>query len=199
MNQSIRKKFKIAVCCSGGGGNFRAIVDARDDLQIEIVLLIVDRECGATSIAEQCQIKIMCIAAKGDAHNFARDLDAALDDDIDLVVLAGFLPIIPASVCTKWHKKIINTHPSLLPKYGGKGMVGVKVQEAVMAARETYAGCTVHYVSSVVDGGEIILQSKIGIDYQETAWQLGGRVFLEENRLLVEAIRQIKHNSSSEQ
>ena len=102
------------------------------------------------------------------------------------------MPILLAEFCKKWHKKIINTHPSLLPKYGGIGMYGVKVQEAVMKNKEKYTGCTVHYVDKSVDGGEIIFQKKILVNYDETAWQLGGRVFKEEAPLLIKAINKIK-------
>ncbi len=86
---------------------------------------------------------------------------------------------------------IINTHPSLLPKYGGKGMYGVRVQEAVLANSETRAGCTVHFVTEVIDGGAIILQSSIEVRPHESAWDLGGRVFLEENKLLPQAIKKL--------
>ena len=107
------------------------------------------------------------------------------------------MPILPDSVCEKFKKKIINTHPSLLPKYGGKGMYGVKVQEAVMAAHEKKAGCTIHYVTKDIDAGDIILQKEIDVDYSETPWQLGGRIFNEEVKLYPEAIRIIKNERSS--
>jgi len=115
-----------------------------------------------------------------------------------LIVLAGFMPIIPKPLCDKWQKKIINTHPSLLPRYGGRGMYGVKVQEAVMRAKEEKAGCTVHYVTEEIDAGAIILQASIDVDYSETPWQLGGRVFKEENRLLVDAVRLIKSGAKQQ-
>ncbi len=122
----------------------------------------------------------------------SEDLLAAIPKETDLIVLAGFMPIVPADVCARWKGKIINTHPSLLPKYGGKGMYGVRVQEAVMAAGEKQAGCTVHFVSDEIDGGEIILQKAIAVDSNETPWQLGGRIFLEENKLLVEAVKMLR-------
>lgn len=124
-------------------------------------------------------------------------MDAAIPNDVDLIVLAGFMPIIPKTLCEKWQGKMINTHPSLLPKYGGRGMFGVKVQEAVMQANEKWAGCTVHFVSEKIDAGEIILQKSIEVDYGETPWQLGGRIFKEENKLLVEAVRRLKLNAQS--
>ncbi len=123
------------------------------------------------------------------------DFERALPPDVDLIVLAGFMPIVPGDICERWQGKIINIHPSLLPKYGGKGMYGVKVQEAVMRAKEEMAGCTVHFVNAGIDEGEIILQKSIEVDYNETPWQLGGRVFQEENRLLVEAVKLNKANA----
>lgn len=184
--------FNVVVCASGGGGNFQALIDARYDLGIKIPLLIVDRECGAIERATRHGIPhVMLDASKGKEvmfEAFAR----SIPEGADLIVLAGFMPIVPAPICERWQGKIINTHPSLLPKYGGRGMYGVKVQEAVMAAKEEYAGCTVHFVNAGIDEGDIILQKTIAVDYSETPWQLGGRIFKEENRLLVEAVRLLK-------
>lgn len=122
-------------------------------------------------------------------------MNAAIPVGTDLIVLAGFMPIISAEFCNLWLGKLINTHPSLLPKYGGKGMYGVKVQEAVMAAREVLAGCTVHYVNEAIDGGEIIMQKSLLVDYSETPWELGGRIFKEENILLVDVVRLLMNRS----
>ena len=179
--------FQLAVCASGGGGNFQALIEARDIVGFEINCLIVDRDCGAVERAECANIPVKKIALSD--LNFSEAFAQSLPANTDLIVLAGFMPIVPKDLCNKWHKKMINTHPSLLPKFGGKGMYGVKVQEAVMAAEEEFAGCTVHFVSDDIDAGEIIIQKAIRIDYTETPWQLGGRIFTEENKLLVEAIR----------
>lgn len=185
-------KFNVVVCASGGGGNFQALVDAQYDLGIKIPLLIVDRDCGAIERATRHGIPyVMLDATKGKEVMFEA-FAQSIRDEVDLIVLAGFMPIVPASICERWQGKIINTHPSLLPKYGGRGMYGVKVQEAVMAAKEEYAGCTVHFVNAGIDEGGIILQKTITVDYSETPWQLGGRIFKEENRLLVEAVRLLK-------
>jgi len=186
------RQFKIVVCASGGGGNFQALIDAREDLGIEISLLVVDRQCGAIERAVENGIDYVILdGTKGKAALFV-DFEKAIPEDTDLIVLAGFMPIIPSFICEKWRKRMINTHPSLLPKYGGKGMYGVKVQEAVMRANEQKAGCTVHFVNSGIDEGEVVLQKTIDVDYNETPWHLGGRIFKEENKLLVEAIRLIK-------
>lgn len=186
----MNKILNIIVCASGGGGNFEKLISAQKEGFFKIVKLICDRPCGAIEKAERNMIKSVLIdrtAMSKDAFHQALELE--LKGDVDLIVLAGFLPIIPEQICLKYEGKIINTHPSLLPKYGGKGMYGVKVQEAVMANKEKFAGCTVHYVNSVIDGGEIILQKQIAVDYDETPWELGGRVFNEEGKLLLEAIK----------
>jgi phosphoribosylglycinamide formyltransferase-1 len=188
-------KFRVVVCASGGGGNFQSLIDSKIFLDIDICLLIVDRECRAVVRAKKNEIPFVLLDGANDTSQFNLALDNAIPAKADLIVLAGFMPIIPKFICDKWQGKMINTHPSLLPKYGGKGMYGVKVQEAVMQAKEKKAGCTVHYVNQDIDAGAIILQSSIDVDYSETPWQLGGRVFREENKLLVEAVRLIKLNA----
>lgn len=182
-------KKKLVVCASGGGGNFQSIIDNRDKIGIEISLLIVDRVCGAIDRAEKYDIPYINIS--NTQSDLFQNLGIAIPVDTDLIVLAGFMPIIPKFLCEEWSNKIINTHPSLLPSYGGTGMYGVKVQEAVMRGKEKFAGCTVHFVNDVIDGGDIILQKKIKVDYSETPWELGGRVFNEEKILLVKAIKML--------
>lgn len=185
------KEYGIVVCASGGGGNFKSLIDHQGLIGFSILKLIVDRTCGAISVAEKSGVKVEIIKYKGNS-NFSEDFINAIPVETDLIVLAGFLPILPEIVCERFKYKIINTHPSLLPKYGGKGMCGVKIQEAVMANHEKKAGCTVHYVTSDVDAGDIILQKEVDVDYSETPWQLGGRIFNEEIKLLPEAIRILK-------
>ncbi|EGM78270.1 folate-dependent phosphoribosylglycinamide formyltransferase PurN [Rheinheimera sp. A13L] len=194
-NNTTPNQFNLVVCASGGGGNFQAIIDKQDRLAVTITKLIVDRPCGAVQRAQQQGIAVHQLNYSGD---LAQQLLNAIPENTNLIVLAGFIPILPAAVCKLWHKKIINTHPSLLPGYGGKGMYGVKVQEAVMQAKEKYAGCTVHYVDSGIDTGEIILQKAIEVDYRLTPWELGGLVFKEENKLLVDAIQLLKLNQAAE-
>jgi len=184
-------KFKITVCASGGGGNFASLIRAQEVLDFEISQLIVDRVCGAVDVATAHDIPYEVLIKKDLGVDFFNVLVSKITQDVDLVVLAGFMPIIPPFMCEKFAGRMINTHPSLLPSYGGKGMYGVKVQEAVMAAKEKYAGCTVHFVSPEIDGGDIILQKTLLVDQNETPWELGGRIFKEENILLVEAVKKL--------
>lgn len=187
------KNFNITVCASGGGGNFEAMIKSQKEAGYKINLLLVDRKCGAINKAIQNGIDYVQLDKKNLGEDFFQVMDQVIPIDTDLIVLAGFFPIINETFCRKWSGRIINTHPSLLPKYGGKGMYGVKVQEAVLANKETQAGCTVHYVNEHIDGGEIILQKSVMINKGESAWELGGRIFAEENKLLVEAIKIIIH------
>lgn len=182
------KQFNVTVCASGGGGNFEAVIKGQEVFGYKVNLLIVDRECGAINKAEQNDIPYVQLDKKELGENFFRVMDQSIPPDTDLVVLAGFFPILDGFFCKKWSGQIINTHPSLLPKYGGKGMYGVKVQEAVLANKDTLAGCTVHYVNEGIDEGEIVLQKTVKVEGNESAWELGRKVFLEENKLLVEAI-----------
>jgi phosphoribosylglycinamide formyltransferase-1 len=122
---------------------------------------------------------------------FEKQIKKELDINPDLIVLAGFMTILSKDICCMFGNKIINTHPSLLPKYGGKGMYGVKVQESVMKNKEVYAGCSTHFVTSEIDAGEIIFQEKLKIDYSLTPWELGGKIFDLEGDLLIKTIQNI--------
>lgn len=181
--------YTICVCASGGGGNFEALYKVKHEAGYEIASLITDRECGAVAVAEELGVECSVIQKTSSEEDFWRRFSLAVPEGVNLIVLAGFMPILPQQICRQWAGKIINTHPSLLPKYGGKGMYGVKVQEAVIANGEPYAGCTVHFVTEKIDAGEIILQKRIKVIQGESAWDLGGRVFREEVKLLPEAIK----------
>jgi len=194
----MKKEFLITVCASGGGGNFQALIDGQGAAGYKINLLIADRKCGAIERAILNNIKYVLLKKKELGEHFYDSMHEAVPPGTDLIVLAGFMPILSRDFCLKWESKIINTHPSLLPKYGGKGMYGVKVQEAVMNAKEKYAGCTVHYVDDKIDNGQIILQKSIEVNYNETPWELGGRIFKEENKLLVDAVKLIKNEKNRE-
>lgn len=184
-------EFNIVVCCSGGGGNFKAILESPLLCDVKVKSLIIDRECGAVDVAQQFSVPVkMLNFSKSNSKIFEDFLDV-VSNEIDLIVLAGFLPIIPSRICVQWKRKIINTHPSLLPKYGGIGMIGVRVQEAVQHAGEEYAGCSVHYVDEGVDSGEVIAQRRVKVIEGESAWDLGGRVFKEENLLLPQVIYEL--------
>lgn len=175
---------KITVFVSGGGGNLRAIIENENHLKLYRVIKVVsERECGAILVAQKYKIDFQFLK-KLNPENYLQ----SIPHNTDLVVLAGYMPIVPAIVCNLFSNRMINTHPSLLPKFGGKGMYGVNVQRAVLAAGEEYAGCTVHYVNEKIDEGRVIAQSTVRIPAGIDAWELGGVVHKLENSLLPEII-----------
>lgn len=180
--------FNIVVLSSSGGGNFEIAIENQKTIGYTISKLIVDRECGAIKRAKENNIEYTIIERKN-RDRMTQCLLESIPINTDLIILLGWLSFLSAEFIEKCNVKIINIHPSLLPKYGGKGMYGVYVHEAVMKNKETYTGCTVHYVTSQIDQGKIILQKKLKIDYSKTPWELGGEVFKLENKALIEAIK----------
>lgn len=172
----MKSDFNVVVLASVGGGNFEALVEHAHEHSYKVTKLITNKDCGAIEKAKSHSIDYEIVPLKGD--ELFNGINAAIPEDTDLIVLGGFMPIIPGWFCEQWHHKIINIHPSLLPKYGGKGMYGVKVQEAVMANHEEYGGCTVHYVEEGIDTGSIIEQWVLKVDYSLTPWEFGGEVFI---------------------
>ena len=111
--------------------------------------------------------------------------------DIDLIVLAGFLWKVPEALIKAFPKRIVNIHPALLPKYGGKGFYGEHVHEAVVAAKEAQSGITVHYVNELYDSGEIILQARVSLDEKETPDSLAAKIHHLEQAYFPVAIEQV--------
>ena len=179
----------IGVLISGGGTNLQAIIDETKSGGINgTVKLVISNKENAYGLERARLSKIKAVYETDED----KIIELLKENNIDLIVLAGYLKIITPKFVDEFRNKIINIHPSLLPKYGGKGMYGVKVQEAILRNHEKYAGCTVHYVDSEIDTGEIIAQKKILVMENESAWELGGRVFNEEIILLPLAIKHIR-------
>ena len=155
-NNSLR----IAVLVSGSGSNLQALIESQNNkfFSSRIEIVISDNSASyALERAQEAGIETRVINNDNDL------LDILIDRKIDLLVLAGYLKIISTEVIKKYQNMIINIHPSLLPKYGGKGMYGMHVHRAVYKSGETESGATVHKVTDVVDGGDIIIQEKIDI------------------------------------
>lgn len=172
---------KVLVCSSGGGSNFESLVTKSQEYgSYKVCKLIVDRLCGAEEIAKRLGVRTELL---NEELNFEEQLIANFRQ-FDLVVLAGFMPIVSIEVIESISGMIINTHPSLLPRHGGRGMYGVKVQESVLNSLDHLAGCTVHQVNSEIDGGQILAQLELTIPKGITPWALGGLVHELERELL---------------
>lgn len=187
---------KIAVCVSGGGTNLQAIIDAIRDKKIhntEIALVISNKQDAyALQRAEQAGIPALCISPKDfpDRAAFGVAMVKALRDyEIDLVVLAGYLVIIPEQMITAYRNRIINIHPSLIPAHCGMGYYGLKVHESVLAMGNKVTGATVHFVDEEADHGPILLQKAVEVCEGDTPEILQRRVMEEaEWKILPRAI-----------
>lgn len=176
--------FNIAVLISGGGSNLKSLIDNQKEYY-KINVVIADRDCGGLNIAREANIDAVLIDRKEYREKLSKKIDEELKKyNIDLIVLAGYLSIVDSNFISKWKNKIINIHPSLLPKFGGKGMYGMKVHESVIRNKEKESGCTVHYVTEMVDGGDIIMQNKVDVLEDDTPEILQKRVLVEEHKIL---------------
>lgn len=186
--------FKIGVLVSGGGSNLQSIIDKSKSgkLQCNVEVVIGDRECYGVERAKEAGIDRHVLDRKILKKELCKEIDKIITEKgVELVVLAGFLSIIDEEFVNKWKGKIINIHPSLLPKFGGPGMYGIKVHEAVLKAGEQESGCTVHYVDTGVDSGEIIAQKRVKVLVGDTPETLQKRILMEEHKLLPESIAKI--------
>ena len=195
-DKSENKKTRIAVFVSGSVSNLQSIIDNIENgtLNCEISYVIADRECFGLERAEKHGIKSIMLDKKLFGNKLSDEISAILENDIektDYIVLAGYLSILSESFINKWTRKIINIHPSLLPKFGGKGMYGMNVHRAVIEAKETESGCTIHFVDTGVDTGEIILQIKVPVLSDDTPEILQKRVLEKEHILLIEGIKKL--------
>ena len=195
-DKSKNKKTRIAVFVSGSGSNLQSIIDNIENgtLNCEISYVIADRECFGLERAEKHGIKSIMLDKKLFGNKLSDEISAILENDIektDYIVLAGYLSILSESFINKWTRKIINIHPSLLPKFGGRGMYGMNVHRAVIEAKETESGCTIHFVDTGVDTGEIILQIKVPVLSDDTPEILQKRVLEKEHILLIEGIKKL--------
>lgn len=181
----------IVILVSGGGTNLERIIECINSGEIpntKISLVVADRECFGLKRAENHNIPNLLIKRGKD---FCENLDKVLPKDIDLIVLAGFLSIITPEFAEKYAERIINIHPSLLPKFGGKGMWGMNVHNAVIEAKETESGATVHFVTAGIDEGEIILQGKVNISPTDTPKSLAEKIHQVEYEILPKAITKV--------
>ncbi|MCD7709221.1 MAG: phosphoribosylglycinamide formyltransferase [Clostridiales bacterium] len=195
----------IAVCVSGGGTNLQAIIDAIDAGKITnakiSAVISNNRDAYALTRAKNHGIESCCVSPKDFA---SRDkFNAALLEKLnyyhpDLIVLAGFLVVLPESLVNAYQGKIINIHPSLIPSFCGKGYYGLKVHEAALSRGVKVTGATVHFVDEGTDSGPIILQKAVCIEPDDTPEILQRRVMEQaEWVILPQAIDLIANNKVS--
>jgi phosphoribosylglycinamide formyltransferase-1 len=174
---------KIAVCVSGGGTNLQAIIDAIESGRItnarRKVVISNNANAYALERAKNHGIEALCVSPKAyaDRAQFNREFLETLDSyQVDLVVLAGFLVVIPPEMIEKYRNRIINIHPSLIPSFCGTGYYGLHVHEGVLARGVKVTGATVHFVDEGTDTGPIILQKAVEVCEGDTPEVLQRRV-----------------------
>lgn len=190
---------KIAILASGGGTNAQAITSYLNAGNTgRVALLVTNRSrAGVIDRLEPLGVPARFFgksewlpAAMG--GNDGREVTRLLrEEGVDLVVLAGFLAIIPPAMIEAFEGRIVNIHPSLLPKYGGVGMYGEHVHKAVLEAAETRSGITIHLVTDCVDGGDILLQATCEVKPDDTPDTLAARIHPLEHRYYPQVVEQL--------
>ena len=196
------KKKNIAVLVSGSGSNLQSIIDniEQENLNCKITYVIADRPCYGLERAKNHQIKNIMLDRKLFKEKLSDEISSILENNeekTDYIVLAGYLSILSNSFIEKWTEKIINIHPSLLPKFGGKGMYGMNVHRAVIEAKEKESGATIHFVDSGIDTGKIITQVKVPVLENDSPEDLQKRVLEQEHKLLIKGIKILLENKNN--
>jgi formyltetrahydrofolate-dependent phosphoribosylglycinamide formyltransferase len=186
---------RVTVFASGSGSNFQALLDAKESGQLDCIfagLVAGNENIGAIPRATSRNIPVTVLRSDR-FENRALFVEALLRQlatwNTDVIVLAGYLKKIPDEVIGAYRNRILNIHPALLPKFGGKGFYGIHVHEAVIAAKETESGCTVHLVDEIFDHGRILAQRRVQVLPSDTPEQLQMRVLQQEHLLYPETLQ----------
>lgn len=192
-------KTKIAVLVSGGGTNLQALIDAQSSgvLSSGEITLVISNNADAYALTRahnnNIPYEVVSKTACGSQEKFEDEINRYIKEyGIDLIVLAGFMCILSENFTSKYPKKIINVHPSLIPSFCGKGFYGLKVHQAALDYGVKVTGATVHFVNEIPDGGEIIMQKAVNICKSDTAESLQQRVMrIAEWKILPQAVEMV--------
>ena len=183
-----RPPIRVAVLASGGGSNLQALLDTFGPAAAARVTRVISNRPTAGALERARRAGVTAVALRNPAD--AAELLAAVGD-ADLLVLAGYLKLVPASVIARFRWRVINIHPALLPAFGGPGMFGRRVHEAVLADGARESGATVHYADEVYDRGPIIAQRRVAVEPGDTPDTLAARVLTVEHQLLPAVVAEL--------
>ncbi len=188
MRAGSRAPIPVAVLASGGGTNLQALLDALERSPHARIARVISNHAGAGALerARRAGVPTTVLRDHTDAHELVQALG-----DARLVVLAGYLKRVPADVVARFRWRVINIHPALLPGFGGHGMYGRRVHEAVLASGARVSGATVHYVDEEFDRGPIIAQWPVPVRADDTPESLAARVLEVEHRLLAVVVEEL--------
>lgn len=187
----------IGFLASHGGSNMQAIIDACKSGKLRATpAVVISNNSGSGAITRARNEGIPCYYLSGKTHPEPEELDRAILDtflrhSVNVVVLAGYMKKLGPKTLSRFRGRILNIHPALLPKFGGKGMFGIHVHEAVIAAGEKESGVTIHLVDENYDTGTIIAQTKVPVMPDDTPESLAARVLEQEHILYPETLRRI--------
>ncbi len=179
---------KIAVCISGGGSNLLALLESLRNFGGAKVVLVLSNRASAGGLGHAKAFGVPAVVFRNPADD-AEWLEPLRQHHVDLIVLAGYLKLVPPAVIAAFRDRIINIHPALLPSFGGPGMYGLRVHQAVLASGAKVSGCTVHLVDEEYDRGPILAQSRVPVLPGDTAETLAARVLEAEHQLLPVVVR----------
>ena len=189
----------IAIFVSGSGTNCENLIRHFQDSNQIKTALVVSNKPDAYALVRAEKLGVPCeVVNKAQLNDAEVMLPMLKRYDIDFIVLAGFLPLIPDFMLEAYPRRIVNIHPALLPKYGGKGMWGHHVHEAVKAAGETETGMTVHWVTPVCDGGEIIAQYRVALSPNDSVDDIAEKEHQLEMRYFPEVVERVIHETFTE-
>lgn len=187
---------KVAIFVSGRGSNLKAILDSYELKNlVNVAAVLSDKpDCAAFNIANQYNIKTYTVG-EGEKKLKSDEVVAVLNElNIELIILAGYLKIIPSELIDNFENRIINIHPALLPSFGGKGMYGMNVHRAVFNSSAKVSGVTVHIVDKLYDNGKIIAQQCVDISDVKSPEEIAERVLKIEHNILPAVVKAFAEN-----
>ena len=188
----MKKKINIAIFASGSGTNAERIMRSFKEHPCIKIVCLFSNNPAAYAVERAKKFKLpACVFDKDILYNSDKIVDKLKNYDVSLIVLAGFLWLIPEQLIKAYPNKIINIHPALLPQYGGKGMYGLRVHKAVIESGDKQSGITIHYVDSEYDKGKIIFQAKCPVKVDDTPEVLAERVHQLEYKYYAEVIEEL--------
>ena len=189
-------KHKIAILVSGTGTNAVNIIEYFEKNSVADVVLVISNKTDALAVEKAQNKGVKTVVFNNES--FKKNgvvLDYLMSQSVDFIVLAGFLIKISNDIIRAYPNKIVNLHPSLLPKYGGKGMYGKRVHRAVIEAQESESGISIHFVNKEYDEGAIIFQAKVSVEKGDSVEVLTKKIQKLEHRFFPKVIEQVINNS----
>ncbi len=187
----------LGILASHRGTNFQAIIDACNEGILDAKITVaISNNSNALALGRAKEAGIPAFHLSGNTHPGPNELDSAIletltSHDVDLVVLVGYLKKLGTRTLAHFDHRIVNIHPALLPSYGGKGMFGTKIHQAVLDNKESETGITMHYVDGEYDTGDIIAQVRVPVSQSDTVSTLENKILQHEHQFLIATLNQL--------